>query len=129
MNTLSVFQIKIWFQNRRTKWKRKFTNHLDIIAHQHYLRLGMSGTPCLIPTTHALTNTALPTSPLTPHTLLYPTPRWPPPLPTPLPASILYPAVPPVENSIEHREVKTLIPPIKVHSDIPTAYVHKYSTV
>jgi hypothetical protein len=30
-------QIKIWFQNRRTKWKRKYTSDLEIMATHHHL--------------------------------------------------------------------------------------------
>ncbi|KAI8483796.1 hypothetical protein Bbelb_026810 [Branchiostoma belcheri] len=37
--------IKIWFQNRRTKWKRKFTNDLELMAHQHYASMGLYNTP------------------------------------------------------------------------------------
>ena len=35
-----LFQIKIWFQNRRTKWKRKYTNDLELLAQQYYSSLG-----------------------------------------------------------------------------------------
>lgn len=34
------FQIKIWFQNRRTKWKRKYTNDLELLAQQYYSNMG-----------------------------------------------------------------------------------------
>ena len=34
-------QIKIWFQNRRTKWKRKYTNDLEMLAQQYYQSLGI----------------------------------------------------------------------------------------
>ena len=37
----SLFQIKIWFQNRRTKWKRKYTNDLELVAQQYYSTLGV----------------------------------------------------------------------------------------
>ena len=36
-------QIKIWFQNRRTKWKRKYTNELELLAQQYYTNLGLFG--------------------------------------------------------------------------------------
>lgn len=35
------FQIKIWFQNRRTKWKRKYTNDIELLAQQYYTSLGI----------------------------------------------------------------------------------------
>ncbi|PNF23389.1 hypothetical protein B7P43_G12945 [Cryptotermes secundus] len=34
-------QIKIWFQNRRTKWKRKYTNDLELLAQQYYNSIGV----------------------------------------------------------------------------------------
>jgi hypothetical protein len=34
-------QIKIWFQNRRTKWKRKYTNDLELLAQQYYSSMGV----------------------------------------------------------------------------------------
>lgn len=37
----SCFQIKIWFQNRRTKWKRKYTNDIELLAQQYYSSLGI----------------------------------------------------------------------------------------
>lgn len=36
-----IFQIKIWFQNRRTKWKRKYTNDIELLAQQYYSSLGI----------------------------------------------------------------------------------------
>jgi len=38
-----LFQIKIWFQNRRTKWKRKYTSDVETLASHYYTQLGMGG--------------------------------------------------------------------------------------
>lgn len=37
------FQIKIWFQNRRTKWKRKYTSDVELLASNYYAQLGIGG--------------------------------------------------------------------------------------
>lgn len=34
-------QIKIWFQNRRTKWKRKYTSDVETLASQYYAQIGI----------------------------------------------------------------------------------------
>lgn len=34
-------QIKIWFQNRRTKWKRKYTSDVESLASQYYAQIGI----------------------------------------------------------------------------------------
>ncbi|KAJ1519545.1 hypothetical protein ONE63_004824 [Megalurothrips usitatus] len=37
-----LLQIKIWFQNRRTKWKRKYTSDLELLAQQYCSQLGVT---------------------------------------------------------------------------------------
>lgn len=39
----SLIQIKIWFQNRRTKWKRKYTSDVETLASQYYAQIGIGG--------------------------------------------------------------------------------------
>ncbi|GFU31092.1 homeobox protein GBX-2 [Nephila pilipes] len=35
------FKIKIWFQNRRTKWKRKYSTDLESLAQHYYQSMGL----------------------------------------------------------------------------------------
>ncbi|OQV23616.1 putative Homeobox protein B-H2 [Hypsibius exemplaris] len=46
---LSQQQLKVWYQNRRTKWKRKYANDLETMAQQYYNSMGLAGSrPMLI---------------------------------------------------------------------------------
>lgn len=36
-----ILQIKIWFQNRRTKWKRKYSTDLEMLAQHYYQSMGL----------------------------------------------------------------------------------------
>lgn len=38
-----LVQIKIWFQNRRTKFKRKYTSDVETLAAQYYSQIGIGG--------------------------------------------------------------------------------------
>lgn len=54
------FQIKIWFQNRRTKWKREYLSEWEVWAHQNYYAMhGLYGAAAAASALAAVSNVAV----------------------------------------------------------------------